>query len=220
MSAPDASSIGRVNGRHARRALPGAGDVGTLPRFTAAGPAPVQGPLRVDGGYRAAQETHPMSDSTTVLYEGLFLLNNQQIAGDLTAALDTVREMLDRAEAEVVSIRKWDEGRLAYPIEGQKRGLYVLSLFKVRPTQIANIERDCNLSESVLRAMMVRGDHYGETELAEEVEAAKTTAAEAKLKAEEAAAKAAEAPAEPKADAAPVAVGAADAEDQTEETKS
>ncbi len=126
----------------------------------------------------------PNAADTTYLYEGLYLINQQEMAGDLAGAIQTIRAMLDRAGAEVISLRKWDERKLAYPVDGQKRGLYILGLFRVRPVQIANIERDCNLSELVMRAMMIRADHVGDVEIEEELKDALTAADESKLKAD------------------------------------
>lgn len=107
-----------------------------------------------------------MTEDATQLYEGMFLFNIQEINGELSTAVDHLREILSRAEAEVVSMSKWDERKLAYPIQGQKRGLYLLSHFRVRPSQVANIERDVNLSELLLRCLIIRGEHLGEPELA------------------------------------------------------
>lgn len=106
-----------------------------------------------------------MSSTDTNLYEGLFLMNQSEIAGDSAAAVAHVQEMLDRVEAETLSLGKWDERKLAYPVQGQKRGTYLIAYFNARPSQIANIERDCNLSESVMRVMMTRCDHMGDDEL-------------------------------------------------------
>ncbi|MBX2852312.1 MAG: 30S ribosomal protein S6 [Phycisphaeraceae bacterium] len=106
-----------------------------------------------------------MADSTPVLYEALFLMSQTALASDTEGTIGHVKEMLDRAEAETLDLRQWDERKLAYPVEGQKRGTFLISYFRARPTQIANIERDCNLSEQVLRVMFVRGDHMGEIEL-------------------------------------------------------
>lgn len=106
-----------------------------------------------------------MSDNQPALYEALFLINQSALATDSAGATAHVQEMLDRAEAETLTLQKWDERKLAYPIEGQKRGTFLISYFRVRPTQIANIERDCNLSETVLRVMFIRADHMGEIEL-------------------------------------------------------
>ena len=106
-----------------------------------------------------------MADSTPVLYEALFLMSQTALASDSEGTIAHVKDMLDRAEAETLDLRQWDERKLAYPIEGQKRGTFLISYFKARPTQIANIERDCNLSEQVLRVMFVRADHMGDVEL-------------------------------------------------------
>lgn len=129
-----------------------------------------------------------MADTTPKLYEGMFLMSQSAVSAGLGSAIDTVRGMLDRVECEVLSLSKWEERKLAYPIENQKRGTFLLAMFKVKPTQIVNIERDCNLSEDVLRVMMTRADHMGETELAEALKAAEVTDDEAAVKEEPAAA--------------------------------
>jgi len=116
-----------------------------------------------------------MSEENTHLYEGLFLFNIQAINGDLNVALEHMNEILSRAEAEVVALSRWDERKLAYEIRGQKRGLYILAYFRVRGPQIANIERDVNLSEFLLRCLILRADHMGEIEIEQAIaEAAKT----------------------------------------------
>ncbi len=117
------------------------------------------------------------------LYEGLFLMS-QESTGDLSGSLEMVQGILDRAEAETLVLRKWDERKLAYPIKGQKRGLFLLALFRVNGVQIANIERDCNLSDEVVRVMFTRADHMGEVEIEAEVKEGQATRDEAKLKAD------------------------------------
>ena len=91
-------------------------------------------------------------------YEGLFLFAQSE-SGDLQAVIDHLSEILARAEAELISLRKWDERRLAYEIKGHKRGMYFLVYFRARGSALAGIERDCNLSERLLRSMIVRADH-------------------------------------------------------------
>ena len=107
-----------------------------------------------------------MSENANTLYEGLFLLNSATIGSDLNKGLAFVREILSRASADVEAILKWDDRRLAYEIEGQKRGLYLLAYFRVSGGQIPNIERDITLSEQALRCLILRADHIGEAELA------------------------------------------------------
>lgn len=133
-----------------------------------------------------------MADTSQKLYEGLFLLSQQTLSNGLAAGIDTIQTMLDRAEAKTIALGKWDERKLAYPIEGQKRGTFFLAVFEVDPLQIANIERDCNLSEDVLRVMFLRAEHYGEVEIEQARQLAQQTADEANLR---------EAPAESPAEA-------------------
>ena len=108
-----------------------------------------------------------MPDTTPRLYEALFLLNQSAVANGLSSSIDLVRDLLKRSDVDIVVLRKWEDRRLAYPIAGQKRGTYLIAYFRVTPTSIASIERDVNLSEDILRVLMTRCDHYGETELQE-----------------------------------------------------
>jgi small subunit ribosomal protein S6 len=99
------------------------------------------------------------------LYEGLFLLNQQSVAADFAATVQYVRDAITATGAELLVVRKWDERKLAYPIQGQKRGVFLLIYFRGPVEKIVNIERDFKLSEHVLRSMIIRADHIGETEL-------------------------------------------------------
>ncbi len=90
-------------------------------------------------------------------YEGLFLFP-QSAASNLKEAADHLESRLSRANAEVLSFAKWDERRLAYEIEGNKRGVYFLVYFKAEPSSIAGLERDCNLSEDIIRFLVTRAD--------------------------------------------------------------
>ena len=64
-----------------------------------------------------------MTEARINMYEGMFLFP-QTATADMAAAVAHIESILSRAEAELVSICKWDERRLAYDIKGNKRGLY------------------------------------------------------------------------------------------------
>ena len=69
-----------------------------------------------------------------------------------------VRRLMERAEAELLFCRKWDERRLAYKIKGRKRGVYVLTYFTVPSDKIVGLERDAKISEDILRLLVLRAD--------------------------------------------------------------
>ena len=126
-----------------------------------------------------------MSDNTKRMYEGMFLFPQNTIS-DLQSATDHVMSLLQRADAELVSFKKWDDRRLAYDIKGNKRGVYFLTYFRCDPTRVADLERSSNLSELLLRSLVIRADHLN----AEDIEAAEgrdALADEIKLRTEQAA---------------------------------
>ena len=125
-------------------------------------------------------------------YEGMFLLD----AGiaEFDTASEPIRQVLGRIEAEILNFRPWDERRLAYPIKGCKRGLYVLTYFRADPARVTELDHEVNLNEGILRAMIFSADHASEDVINAETPAtlqrARRVAAEAR-KAEDAAAEAA-----------------------------
>lgn len=145
------------------------------------------------------------------LYEGLFLVDSAEAASDWDGVIGAIEKMLVRADAEVVSIKKWDERRLAYEVNGKERGTYILTYFNGDPAKITGIERDVQLSERITRVMILRTDVMEQEDIdkdtpVERVEknvAAEAEAAAARVAAAEeaVAAKAAEAEAEESAKA-------------------
>ncbi len=136
-------------------------------------------------------------------YEAMFLIS-QATAADLRGAVAHINGLLARAKADVLAMRKWDDRRLAYEIQGQKRGVYILTYFKAPAPSIAGLERDCNLSEQIMRVMILRADHLSEDEM---------RAADGRTQLEDEARLRATAPAAPAA----VAVGPAEEEEAPDE---
>lgn len=104
------------------------------------------------------------SKGRTHNYEAMFLLS-QAVAADLGGAVEHLKSIISKAGATLIAMRKWDERRLAYEIEKQKRGTYILAYFSSDSLKIAQIERDCNLSEQILRTLILRVDHLTPEEM-------------------------------------------------------
>jgi len=90
-------------------------------------------------------------------YEAMFLFD-PTFGGSFENCEAEIRRLMERAEAEIVFCRAWDERRLAYKVKGRKRGVYVLVYFKAAPGKIAPLERDAQLSENILRMLVLRAD--------------------------------------------------------------
>ena len=90
-------------------------------------------------------------------YEAMFLFD-PTFGSTFENCEQEIRRLLERAEAQILFCRKWDERRLAYKVNGRKRGVYVLVYFQSCPTKIRPLEHDARLSEHLLRLLVLRAD--------------------------------------------------------------
>ena len=97
-------------------------------------------------------------------YEAMFLFD-PSYATDFARVEQEVDRLMGRAGAQVIMSQKWDERKLAYPIKGRKRGCYVLTFFRAEPDKITGVERDAQLSEPILRLLILRADHMTEEDM-------------------------------------------------------
>lgn len=105
-----------------------------------------------------------MSDTTRV-YESMFLVSQSE-AADLGGIVAYIEEILHRGNAEIVAMKKWDERRLAYEIDKQRRGVYFLCYFRAPTDSISHIERDCTLSERIMRVLILNAEHLSDEDIA------------------------------------------------------
>ena len=117
-----------------------------------------------------------MSDKMNT-YEGMFLVPAG--LGDFQQAREPIDKVLARVEAEALSIKPWDERRLAYEINDHKRGLYILTYFKADPERIGEIEHECQLDEGILRVMILRRERLTDDNIGAETPATAKAASDA-----------------------------------------
>ncbi|WZP00482.1 30S ribosomal protein S6 [Isosphaeraceae bacterium EP7] len=89
-------------------------------------------------------------------YEGMFLLDSAKVAASWDDSVKHVHDILAKQEAEIVASRQWDERRLAYAVDGHKKGTYLLTYFKVEGAAIKEIVADCALSDVILRELVLK----------------------------------------------------------------
>ena len=99
-------------------------------------------------------------------YECLFIVDTR--AGD-----DVVKAKVEKftkkiaANAEFVDVNEWGKRRLAYPINDNPEGYYVVVTFKSEPAFISEIERRFNIDETIMRYLVVKLDFDAATKAAE-----------------------------------------------------
>lgn len=91
-----------------------------------------------------------------VTYEGMFLLDSNKYASNPQGTTGDVLGMLEKIGAQVLATRAWQDGKLAYAIEGQRKGLHFLTYFNVESRKVHELDRMVKLSESVLRHLIIK----------------------------------------------------------------
>ena len=95
----------------------------------------------------------------TNVYEGMFLLDSNRYARDPNGVSGSIDEIVSKCGGEMLVSRMWSEQRLAYPIEGHRKGTYWLTYFKLDSLQQPALNRACQLNENILRNMVLKVDH-------------------------------------------------------------
>ena len=89
-------------------------------------------------------------------YEAMFLLDSSKVAVSWDESVKQVHDILSKHQSEIVASRQWDERRLAYPVEGHKKGTYLLTYFKTDGSALKEIAADCRLSDLILRELILK----------------------------------------------------------------
>ncbi|MGD9857027.1 MAG: 30S ribosomal protein S6 [Planctomycetaceae bacterium] len=88
-------------------------------------------------------------------YECMFVLNSGKYAGDPAGSENVLMEMFARLGADVVAKSPWQDGKLAYPMRGHRKGLHYLAYFRMDGSQVVEMNRLCKLNDLVIRHMVI-----------------------------------------------------------------
>jgi ribosomal protein S6 len=91
-------------------------------------------------------------------YEIMFILSTQLSDDEKKAGVTLVEETLTKAGAVELKTEIWGDRKLAYPIKKKENGYYVLTLFQIDGTRLPEVEAKLNISESILKYMIVKND--------------------------------------------------------------
>jgi len=89
------------------------------------------------------------------VYEGMYLFDANRYSRDSGAVTGRLNEMIEKCGGEVIVGRLWAEQKLAYPINGQRKGAYWLTYFKMDGSRVKELTRAGQLNNDVVREMIL-----------------------------------------------------------------
>ncbi|MBQ4535508.1 MAG: 30S ribosomal protein S6 [Clostridia bacterium] len=91
-------------------------------------------------------------------YEMLYIISAKQTEEQREAIIAKVQKMVEDRNGSVEKIDKWGMKKLAYPIQFQNEGFYVLMNFELNPLEVRGLENALNIMEPIVRKMIVSKD--------------------------------------------------------------
>ena len=89
-------------------------------------------------------------------YELVLIISPEIPEEDVPGTIDKVSDFISSRGGEITEVDRWGKRKLAYPINRFREGNYVLSRFKFEPGMTAALEANLQISEDILRHLLVR----------------------------------------------------------------
>ncbi|MFK7766040.1 MAG: 30S ribosomal protein S6 [Mariniblastus sp.] len=92
------------------------------------------------------------------VYECMFIFNANAYARNPTGAANAVDGMVKSVGGDMLASRLWNEQKLAYPINGHRKGAYWLTYFRMDTSKMVKFNRSCQLNDMILRHLAIKLD--------------------------------------------------------------
>ncbi len=90
----------------------------------------------------------------TGIYESMVVFSTKAGEEAVNALVAKFKDMIE-ANATLTNVEEWGKRKLAYEINYESEGYYVLYTFEAKPDFPAEFERVLNITDGVLRSMVI-----------------------------------------------------------------
>ena len=97
-------------------------------------------------------------DLSATVYECMHILDSNRYARDPSGVQESVDSTVTKLDGEILVSRLWNEQKLAYLVDGHRKGTYWLSYIRIEGSRLVELERAFQLNENVLRSLTLRLD--------------------------------------------------------------
>ena len=89
-------------------------------------------------------------------YEMLVIIDSNLDDKVVEETVQRIKDVIIKQGGEIFKTDNWGRRKLAYDLNKQQKGNYVLLLFKAPPSTIAELEKLCGLIDSILKFMCIK----------------------------------------------------------------
>lgn len=88
-------------------------------------------------------------------YETIFIVNSDIGEDTIKSTVEKFKNLLETS-AQLEKIEEWGKRRLAYPIEKQNDGYYVLANFKAESDFPHELERNYKIADGIIKYLIIK----------------------------------------------------------------
>ena len=90
-------------------------------------------------------------------YETIMIISSKITDEEVQKTISTIKELIEK-NGELKTVEEWGKRKLAYPIQKQTEGYYVLIEFSSNSEFIDELERIYNITDEVIKHIVVKKD--------------------------------------------------------------
>jgi small subunit ribosomal protein S6 len=90
------------------------------------------------------------------IYENVVILNAAISDEEAEAAISKIKDLIIGQGGEVLKVDVWGRRKLSYEIKKQKKGLYVLLVYKIPSATVRKLEEFYKVYDAVLKYMVLK----------------------------------------------------------------
>jgi small subunit ribosomal protein S6 len=105
-------------------------------------------------------DRHRKGKTSMALYEHVFLARQDLAQAQVDALAQTATDIIEGNGGKVVKTETWGLRSLAYRIEKNRKAHYVMLEFEAPGAVVAELERQTQINEDIIRYMTIRVDAH------------------------------------------------------------
>ena len=105
---------------------------------------------------RATKQASKVEGAGLHDYELTVIISPEVEDEKLDTAIDNISQFITEKGGVISGVDRWGKRKLAYPIKRFMEGNYVLAQFKLEPTLSKELEAKLQISEEVLRHLLIK----------------------------------------------------------------
>lgn len=90
------------------------------------------------------------------IYENVLILNSNLSDEDIDNSINKIKDFIINQGGEIIRVDSWGRRKLAYEINKNKKGYYVLIYFKTLPSTIKKLEDFYKVYDAVIKYMVLK----------------------------------------------------------------